>query len=138
MSKGYLGNLTEELREQARFFRRTPTKAEKLLWKELRNRNLGGHKFRRQVAIDQFIVDFCCLENKTIIEIDGGIHFAQREHNQVRTERLESLGFRVIRFTNDQVLMAIENVKLKILESCVTNPSPLPLSRGRERGECNK
>ena len=134
MTKGYLLNLTIDLHEQARYFRKNPTNAEKQLWQELRNRKLGGHKFRRQVAIDQFIVDFCCLENKIIIEIDGGIHFAKPEHDQIRTERLESLGFRVIRFTYDLVLMAIENIKLKILESCDQPLTPAPLPPAGEGG----
>lgn len=93
MTKGYLSNLTLDLREQARYFRKNPTNAEKQLWQELRNRKLGGHKFRRQVAIDQFIVDFCCLENKIIIEIAGGIHFAQPEHDQIRMKGWKVLDF---------------------------------------------
>ncbi|MCS6795776.1 MAG: DUF559 domain-containing protein, partial [Raineya sp.] len=94
----------KKLKEFARNNRKNPTEAENILWQTLRNRNLGV-KFRRQHAIDGFIVDFVCLERSLIIEVDGAVHLAkeQQELDQIRTEYLEYLGYRVIRFTNDEV-----------------------------------
>ncbi|MDQ2996808.1 MAG: endonuclease domain-containing protein [Chloroflexota bacterium] len=88
---------------QARQHRSGLTVSEALLWQQLRARCLNGHKFRRQHPIDRFIVDFCCLEHKLIVEIDGRIHQTQAERDAERTAALEGLGFRVLRFTNDQV-----------------------------------
>jgi len=127
MAKDYISRLTDELRDQARYFRRRLTKAERILWQDIRNRQLGGFKFRRQVPIDQFIVDFCCLEKKLVVEIDGEIHRAQLDLDKLRTEKLEILGFRVIRFTNDQVLNDLEMIKEDILKAINPSPpSPLP------------
>lgn len=128
-----MGRFTQELREQAKFFRKNPTLAEKALWAEIRKRKLGGYKFRRQVTIDRFVVDFCCLENKVIVELDGGIHLKQQVDDRIRTAILEDLGFRIIRFGNEEVVSNLEDVKARILEFCEI-PLARPLSRDRERG----
>lgn len=128
MSKGYLGKLTDELREQAKEFRKEPAQAENILWQEIRNRKLAGYKFRRQVAIDRFIVDFCCLESNLVVEVDGEVHSSQREQDNARTERLSDLGFRVIRFTNGQVFENLNYVKSKITEMCNEASPPLPFT----------
>lgn len=96
--------LWEKLRPLARQMRCEPTVAENVLWQKLRNRNLNGVKFRRQHAIDRFIVDFYCDEFKLIIEVDGEVHQYTLEEDMLRQEYLESLGLRVLRFTNEQVL----------------------------------
>ncbi len=88
---------------QARQHRVGPTVGEALLWQELRARRLNGYKFRRQHPINRFIADFCCLEHKLIVEIDGPVHQDQSERDAERTAALEGFGFRVLRFTNDQV-----------------------------------
>lgn len=90
-----------------------PTKAELNLWKLLRNKSTG-HKIRRQHIIGNFIVDFVCLEKKLIIEVDGEIHQFNRLKDKHRTEELESLSYKVIRFTNDEVLENPGNVIVKI------------------------
>ena len=92
-----------ELRHRAREFRKEMTPTETRIWGRLRNRGLGGLKFRRQHLIGRFIVDFCCVEARVVVEIDGGVHESQRERDAGRTEYLECLGYRVIRFRNDQV-----------------------------------
>lgn len=79
------------------------TKAELVIWEYLRNKKTG-HKIRRQHVIDDFIPDFVCLSKKVIIEIDGEIHKFQHEKDNLRTIRLNTLGYEVIRFTNDEVL----------------------------------
>ncbi|QYK50161.1 MAG: endonuclease domain-containing protein [Anaerolineales bacterium] len=96
--------------ERARELRKQPTKAEAMLWDALRNRQLEGHKFRRQYSIDHYIVDFCCPEHKLVIEVDGEVHIGQEEYDQARTQTLNDFGFRVIRFSNQQVLQQLDRV----------------------------
>ena len=74
--------------ERARRLRRESTPAEVYLWRLLRNRQLAGHKFRRQQPIGPFIADFCCLSARLIIEVDGGQHTAQTMEDQRRTQWL--------------------------------------------------
>ena len=90
-----------------------PTKAELVLWEYLRNKKTG-HKIRRQHVIDDFISDFVCLSKKVIIEIDGKIHEFQKEHDKLRTIRLNNIGYDVIRFTNEEVLNSPYQVAKKI------------------------
>jgi very-short-patch-repair endonuclease len=89
------------------------TKAEKLLWSFLRCK-LTGFKIRRQHIIDTYIVDFVCLSKKLIIEVDGGIHNQNIEYDIDRSLILNDLGFEVIRFKNEEVLLDVENVVAKI------------------------
>ena len=135
MAKGYIGGLTDKLRMQAKAFRKKPTTAENTLWQALRNRKLAGLKFRRQVAIDRYVVDFCCLENKLVVEVDGEIHASQKKQDSARTERLVDLGFRMIRFSNDQVLKKLDFVESKIIEMCVEASPPLPFTGEGVGGE---
>ncbi|WP_422300615.1 endonuclease domain-containing protein [Candidatus Binatus sp.] len=96
---------------RARTLRRESTDAEKRLWSLLRNRNLDGWKFRRQVPIDSFIVDFCCIEARLIVELDGVQHADDRKHyDDMRTRELRARGFRVLRFWNSEVMREIEGV----------------------------
>ncbi|WP_100615283.1 DUF559 domain-containing protein [Confluentibacter citreus] len=111
-------NLLKELQSENK---KHTTQAESILWECLRNKKLN-HKFRRQHIIDEFIVDFVCLEKNLIIEIDGGYHntIEQKEADDLRTQILNEIGFKVIRFTNQQVIGDIDNVLLyieKLLES---------------------
>jgi very-short-patch-repair endonuclease len=99
----------------ARDLRRESTDAEKKLWLHLRGRRLERWKFRRQVGMGRYIVDFFCLEAKLIIEVDGGQHDWQRAKDDVRTQCLESLGFRVIRFWTNDVLGNIDGVLEQLL-----------------------
>ena len=92
------------------------TEAEKFLWQNLRGKQLDSYKFRRQHIIDQFIADFVCLSKQLIIEVDGGYHsLPEVEISDLqRTEILESLGYKVIRFTNEEVLNNIDAVLAEI------------------------
>lgn len=94
--------------------RRIPTEAEDKLWQYLRNRQLAGLKFRRQHSIERFIVDFYCAEAKLIIEVDGPVHDYSKEEDTIRQEFLESQGFRVMCFTNDQVFNSPHDVLKQI------------------------
>lgn len=88
-----------------------PTMAEIRLWECLRAKRLGV-KFRRQHVIDDYIADIVCLSEKLVIEVDGEYHNEEEQQtlDKQRTERLDALGYRVLRFTNDQVLFQIEDV----------------------------
>lgn len=91
--------------------------AEACLWKYvLSKRRVKGYQFRRQRPIDNYIADFACLPLKLIIEVDGPIHNEEdvAKNDIIRQKRLEDLGFRVIRFTNDEVLTAIQSVYERI------------------------
>ncbi|WP_396152035.1 vitamin B12 dependent-methionine synthase activation domain-containing protein [Flavobacterium sp.] len=104
------------LKEKAKEMRNKPTEAEKMLWNVLSNKGIENYKFRRQHIVGEYIVDFICLEKRLIIEVDGAVHndLAQIEHDKQRTEWLESKGFKVIRFTNNQVLSDFFNTIEKI------------------------
>jgi very-short-patch-repair endonuclease len=108
--KNYL--LIKEMRDS---LKDNPTEAEKVMWEYLRNKKTG-YKIRRQHIIDDFITDFVCLSKKTVIEIDGKIHLQQKEYDELRTARLNELGYEVIRFTNEEVFANPELVSLKIKE----------------------
>jgi very-short-patch-repair endonuclease len=105
----------EQLRADVRRLRREQTKAESLLWQRLRGKRLKGAKFRRQHAIGNHIVDFCCLRHGLVIEVDGGQHAEDIEKDAARTARLEAQGFKVIRFSNDDVLRNLEGVLTSIV-----------------------
>lgn len=106
-----------QLTTRARELRERQTQAESLLWAALRGRRLSGLKFRRQLPIEPFIVDFACIEHRLIIEIDGGYHDYVYENDRSRQERLEADGWRVIRFSNEVVLDDVEAVAIAIAQS---------------------
>lgn len=87
----------------AKHLRRNQTSAEALVWAELRGRKCGGYKFRRQVPIGQYIVDFLCVSQKLIVEIDGPSHFESVDYDVNRTKILESQGYHVMRLSNEDV-----------------------------------
>src|SRR5438874_2252460 len=103
------------LQPLARGLRRTQTDAENRLWYHLRNRQLGGAKFRRQFPIGSYVVDLVCLESRLIVELDGGQHSEQVERDERRTAFLEAQGFRILRFWNNQALAETEAVLTTIL-----------------------
>ncbi|MCK8601984.1 endonuclease domain-containing protein [Desulfoferrobacter suflitae] len=113
------------MKEKARALRKNQTDAEKLLWRHLRNRQLAGRKFRRQHPIGPFVADFVCLECGLIVELDGGQHSVQVEKDEARTKYLESNGFKVVRFWNNQVLGEIEAV-LTVIRGMLESDLPSP------------
>lgn len=108
---------TAKIMHRAGELRREPTPAEAQLWKYLRSRTLHGTHFRRQYAIDKYIVDFCAPRTKLIIEVDGSQHVDQREYDLERTEFLKSKGYRVLRFWNNDILNNIQGVMSVILQA---------------------
>ena len=119
--------------------RHNPTEPEKKLWSALGNRQLAGAKFRQQTWLGPFLVDFYCAEAKLAVEVDGDTHAHQQDYDARRTAWLEHEGFRVIRFSNDDVMRNLEGVAAAISDALRPSPShsaapsgPLPLPR---RGE---
>ncbi|HJU07022.1 MAG TPA: DUF559 domain-containing protein [Rhodanobacteraceae bacterium] len=113
----------------ARALRRRMTDAERVLWRQLRGRHFEHWKFRRQHQVSNYIVDFICLAAGLIIELDGGQHLQNVTADAERTRELNQLGFRVIRFWNDDVLIrtgAVLEQILKVLKEIPPHPSPLP------------
>jgi very-short-patch-repair endonuclease len=105
-------------RANARDLRRGQTEAEQKLWARLRGRGLDGYKFRRQVPLGPFIVDFCCYDERLVIELDGSPHAddQRQTRDRERTRWLESHDFTVLRFWNSEVLGNMDGVLLRILE----------------------
>ena len=95
--------------------RGNPTEAEKKLWSVLRLQQIDGHRFRRQHPIGVYVVDFVCLAEKLVIEVDGGQHAERRKRDDVRTDWLELSGYRVLRFWNNEVMGNIDGVAQTIL-----------------------
>ena len=104
--------------QNARELRRQSTKAEKILWSLLRNRQLKGKKFRRQHAIANYVADFYCNESKLVIELDGNFHTVEetKEYDKSRTNLLNELGITVLRFWNEEVIKDPGKVIKKISE----------------------
>jgi len=137
--RGEVKRIPPRLRSFAQRLRGGQTDAEQKLWMRLRDRRIKEWKFRRQHPIGGCIVDFCCLEGMLIIELDGGQHLEQQDGDEERTKYLNSVGFRVLRFWNDDVLTKTDVVLEEILralddsESPHPHPHPSPLPH-RERG----
>jgi len=106
------------IRQRARELRRPMTRAEAKLWQRLRRRQLNGHYFRRQHPSGSFIADFYCAKARLVVEVDGDVHVMQEDYDSVRTEWLEERGYRVIRFTNDEVFCQLDAVLESILAAC--------------------
>lgn len=109
-------------RAAAHALRRLQTPPEQKLWAYLRARQLAGLKFRRQHPIGRFVADLCCPACRLVIEIDGDSHADSSERDAVRTAWLEGQGYRVIRFTNEDVHRRLEAVLDAILAECTNGP----------------
>jgi very-short-patch-repair endonuclease len=117
--------------EYARQLRRNRTAAERRLWRQLRELKQAGFKFRQQVPIDHFIVDFACLSERLIVEVDGGTHSTEDElRRDARRERyLNDQGFRILRVWNSDVMQNMEGVMDTIVAALHT-PTPDPSPQG--------
>jgi very-short-patch-repair endonuclease len=109
--------------DQAKALRNKMTEAERRLWYWLRAHRLADHKFKRQVPIGSYIVDFACLGRKLVVEVDGGQH-ADSLSDKRRDAWLKTQGFEVLRFWNSDVLKNTEGVLALILEALEHRPSP--------------
>jgi very-short-patch-repair endonuclease len=114
----------------ARRLRRDQTDVEQRLWRALRARGFAGAKFRRQLPIGHYIVDFACPSHRLIVELDGGQHAVNASKDEARTRVLAAHGYRVIRFWNNDVSENLPGV-LAAIESALADPSPQPSPRYR-------
>ncbi|KKC38722.1 hypothetical protein WH87_07290 [Devosia epidermidihirudinis] len=121
--------------ELARKLRREPTPAELRFWEILYTFRQSGWHFRRQVPVGPYIVDFACKRAKLAFEIDGDSHYSDAglAADAVRTAYIEERGYRVVRFTNLDVLGNPEGVYLLVADALKSAPPNLPLKRGRNR-----
>ena len=124
-----------EQRQFAKQLRTQLTDCERLLWRQLRNRQLVGFKFRRQHPCPPYVLDFYCADLMLVVELDGGQHYeeAGRERDRVRTDFLQRKGLDVLRFSNLDVLQNLDGVLAEIIrwiEARPPHPNPLPEGRG--------
>ena len=115
--------MTSEQRSFARRLRANSTEAEQTLWQVLRRRRFEGLKFRRQVPLSFYTVDFLCVERKLIIELDGKQHKFDQDYDETRSLEIEAMGFLLIRFRNELVLGDIDIV-LDQIRSAAQNAVP--------------
>ena len=123
---------------RARELRHQDVPAGRILWQRLRNRQLDGLKFRRQVSVGPFFADFLCAELKLIIELDGASHDVRIVRDVTRTQWLETSGYRVVRFRNADVFEHTDAVLEEILRACglrAVSLSPLIPALSPQRGE---
>lgn len=125
-----------KLKQISRNLRSNQTDAEQLLWSRLRRRQIEGVQFYRQRPIGRYVVDFYAPTAKLVIEVDGGQHYevAQRQLDAIRDESLQSIGLRVLRFSNLDVMRELENVLQVVLtavrEIAPGNPPQPPFKKG--------
>src|SRR4051812_31071235 len=102
-------------RSRAKSMRHDPVYVERLFWSYIRDRKLGGWKFRRQVPIGPYIVDYVCAQKKVVVELDGGVHKLQSERDKKRDACLRGCGYIVLRFENNEVLRDLPGMLARIL-----------------------
>jgi len=119
-----------------KFLRNNMPLQETILWSRLKNKQLGGYRFRRQFSIGRYVVDFYCPALKLVIEIDGDSHFVNdaEKYDKIRQNFIESLGIKFLRFTNLDIINNLNSVSEKILQTCHYPHLISPLIRGRKRG----
>jgi very-short-patch-repair endonuclease len=129
--------VSTRLRSNARALRRSSTDAERILWSELRGHRLNGAGFRRQVPIENFVADFVCHAARLVIELDGGQHFSDQaeQADARRSTVIEAKGFRVLRFSNYDVMTNREGVLETIATAVAARAPTLTLPRRRGRGQ---
>jgi very-short-patch-repair endonuclease len=121
-------------KSRPQLLRTNATEAEQKIWYFLSNRQFEKYKFRRQHPIGVYIVDFVCLMEKLIVELDGGQHAESIPYDERRTKTLHGKGYRVLRFWNNDVLQNTHAVLETILAELNASPSPSPSPRNGERG----
>jgi adenine-specific DNA-methyltransferase len=115
----------------ARKLRRTSTDVERILWHRIRDKQVEEFRFRRQRPVGNCIVDFVCLEAKLIVELDGGRHVDAAQADAARTQFLESLGYRVLRFRRDEVLENMEGLLQRVRETLLQPATSSPTCSAR-------
>ena len=124
---------SKQQKELRKKLRNTPTFHEKILWKYLRNKQMDGHKFRRQYSVGPYVVDFYCPELSLVIEVDGANHFFDKESTEYdirRQKYIESFKIKFLRIGNDEIKNNLNGVLDGILETIRTSPNPSLERRG--------
>jgi len=103
--------------------RREMTEAETVLWQALKNKRLGGVRFRRQHPVGRFVLDFYAPLHHLVVEVDGGIHERQKERDIDRSALLEAYGLRIVRVTNEEVFNDLPSACRRILEAAFSPAS---------------
>ncbi|OYU76089.1 MAG: hypothetical protein CFE32_11695 [Alphaproteobacteria bacterium PA3] len=126
-SMTFMPDVPPQFLKRARLLRQRTTKSEEIFWRRVRNRQLAGLKFRRQVPIHGIVVDLACLAHRLVVEIDGGIHELPevRARDQDRDAKLLNFGYRVMRFSDRAVFEALETL-VDIIENQVRKRTPSP------------
>jgi very-short-patch-repair endonuclease len=119
----------------AKTLRKNSTRAERLLWRNLRAKQMRRFKFRRQEPIGDYIVDFVCFEKRLVIEVDGSQHMVDVARDKAREKWLQSQGFVILRFWNNEVLMNLEGVLETIRLTCLYHPTFVPPVEGGRKFE---
>ncbi len=132
MSNNSFTQYNPSLTTRARDLRKNSTLSEVLLWNKLKGKQLLNYKFRRQVPILNFIVDFYCKELNLAIEIDGLSHDAKIDYDIERQKKIEGMGIKIVRFSDLEVKRDLVNVIQRVCDLIETNP-PLP----RPSGDCS-
>jgi very-short-patch-repair endonuclease len=106
-------------KEKRRQLRKNTPQAEAIVWSKLRNKQILGHKFRRQYSVGPYVIDFHCPAMKLAVEIDGDSHFQEeaKENDRHRAAFIESFGIRFLRFTNEEVYEDLEGVLAAIVQA---------------------
>ena len=123
------------LTRRAKTMRREMTEAETLLWLELRAVRFAGVKFRRQKVVGDYIVDFAANNPKLIVKLDGDTHGTSQSYDARRTRFLETKGYRVVRFANNDVMENMEGVLLRLDEVIAAQEGRPPLPTLSPEGE---
>ncbi len=114
------------IKTNSRKLRSELTEAETHLWQHLKARQVCDKKFRRQHPVGNYILDFACIEARLAIEVDGGQHSEMQSQDNLRTAWLETQGWKVLRFWNNEVLQNIEGVLEKVLKTLKTDKINIP------------
>jgi very-short-patch-repair endonuclease len=118
--------ISEKTTSNARALRGDMTDVERILWHAIRRKQIPDCRFRRQHPIGQYIADFACIDKRCVIELDGGQHQVQLAYDEKRTAYMQSQGWRVLRFWNNEVVENLNGVLAKISEVLSTQPPSQP------------
>jgi very-short-patch-repair endonuclease len=124
------GIMPKKSTDAAKKLRKNPTRAENLLWQKLRNRQSEGFKFRRQQPVGSYILDFVNFKKRIVIEVDGCQHAILKDKDKKRDAWLNSEGFELMRFWNNDVFENLDGI-LQVIRTKLKTPSPDPSHQGR-------
>ena len=120
---------------RARRLRKTPTRTEEYVWSLIRDRQIDGLRFRRQVPIGTYVVDFCCLSVRLVVEVDGGVHALRTFDDAKRDAWLTSQGFTVLRFANSHATGRPNEILAAVRQAALPPSVRLRLTPSPEMGE---